>query len=104
MTHGKHRKRVWNVICDVCGFEFKSDQVRMRWDNLIVCKEDWEPRHQQDFIRAVEEKIVPDFVRPVPADVFVDVNYNTSLFYCDVVKNRGVAGYGVAGCMTPRTV
>lgn len=89
----------WKVICDVCGFEFPSDKVKKRWDNLIVCSKDWEPRHQQDFLRARPERGAPPYVRPEPADVFTDVPYNESLMYCTIVNVRGIAGYGVAGCM-----
>jgi hypothetical protein len=49
-THGS-----WNVICDVCGFKFKSDDIKKRWDGMMVCKEDWEPRHESDFYRAPKE-------------------------------------------------
>ena len=29
--------------------------MRERWDGLIVCKPDWEPRHPQDFVRVKPE-------------------------------------------------
>jgi len=50
-----YKPKVWNALCDVCGFKFKSTDLRKRWDNLMVCKSDWEPRHPQDFLRAVKE-------------------------------------------------
>jgi hypothetical protein len=31
-----------NVICDICGFKFKSTETRKTWDNLIVCNKDFE--------------------------------------------------------------
>lgn len=66
------RKGGYNVICDRCGFEFKSFQVRKTWDGLIVCKEDWEPRHPQDLIRVPSEtsQTVPD-PRPEPAPTYI---------------------------------
>lgn len=45
----------WNVLCDVCGQKYKSDQLLKRWDGLMTCKGDWEPRHPQDLIRAIKE-------------------------------------------------
>ncbi len=87
----------WRVICDVCGFEFASDEVRKRWDNLYVCDKDWEHRHPQDFLRTRVENVTPPFVRPEPVDTFVNVTYTPN--YCDIVGQLGVAGYGVAGCM-----
>lgn len=46
--------------------------MRMRWDNLFVCKEDWEVRHPQDFVRAIPDDMRADPARPPPADVFVN--------------------------------
>jgi len=50
LAHGQ-----WNGLCDVCGFKFKSNDLKKRWDGLYVCKEDWEPRHPSDFQRGVKE-------------------------------------------------
>jgi hypothetical protein len=69
----------WKVVCDVCGFQFPSGEVKKRWDNLIVCKKDWEMRHPQDFLRQRPENTTPAFVRSPPADVFVSVTYPFAL-------------------------
>ena len=45
----------WSAICDVCGFKYKNSDLRKRWDNLMVCKDDWEIRHPQDFVRGVPD-------------------------------------------------
>ena len=58
------------VICDVCGFEFYRSQTRLRWDNLLVCRADFELRHPQDFLRVKPEKIGVDIARPEQTDVF----------------------------------
>jgi len=70
-----YKKGCWNAICDVCGFEFKSDKLKERWDGLMVCREDWETRHPQDFVRPVKESVIP-WSRPEPADVFVEIDYS----------------------------
>jgi hypothetical protein len=57
----------WNVLCDSCGRKFKADQVKQRWDGLMVCPEDWEHRHPQDLLRVQKEKISVPFSRPYPA-------------------------------------
>lgn len=58
-------------ICDVCGFKKRASQTRKRWDNLIVCDADWEPRHPQDFVRGRKDRqTVPD-PRPEGADTFL---------------------------------
>ena len=66
----------WNVLCDSCGRKFKASQVQKRWDGLMVCKEDWEMRHPQDFLRVQKERIAVPFSRPYPAqDTFIPWNY-----------------------------
>lgn len=66
----------WKVVCDVCGFEFGSNDVRKRWDGLYVCDKDFETRHPQDLIKAKTEKGSPPFTRPVPEPVFTSVTYS----------------------------
>jgi len=51
----------WNSVCAVCGFRFKADQLKLRWDGVYTCKKDWEPRHELDFF-----KVVPDDTQTVP--------------------------------------
>ena len=82
----------WRVICDVCGFEFPSDQVKLRWDNLIVCPKDWETKHEQLFIRVREESIGVPFARPEGEDVFIVT--------CDVISSQARADWGTADCAT----
>lgn len=64
-----------NAICDVCGFKFKTHQLKLRWDGLWTCHADWEPRHPQDFLRARKESNNLPVVKPRPPDVFVPNNY-----------------------------
>ena len=53
------------VKCDVCDFVYRDSEMFERWDGTVVCKYDWEPRHSQDLIRGVEDKITPEgFIRP----------------------------------------
>ena len=61
----------WNATCDVCGKKFKASMLRKRWDNLMVCQLDWEPRQPQDFVRGVPDDQVPPWTRPVPAYIWV---------------------------------
>ena len=61
----------WWIHCDSCGKKIKASESKERWDGFRVCKEDWEPRHSLDFIRARQEKISVDFVRKQP-DVFLE--------------------------------
>ncbi len=58
MTNAKGQ---WNVICDRCGFKYKSDQLRREWNGWRTCfgddtNECWEPRHDQDYVKARPDK------------------------------------------------
>lgn len=77
-----YKRGVWDVVCDVCGFKFKSDKLKERWDGLMVCKEDWETRHPQDFLRPVKESTIP-WSRPEPADVYVEIDFGGSGYALD---------------------
>ncbi len=58
----------WLAICDRCGMEFLSGQLKLTWDGLRVDAACWEPRHPQDFVRGVKEATIP-WARPEPTDV-----------------------------------
>ena len=51
----------YNVICDYSGFKAKASQCRKTWDGYLVLERFWEPRHEQDFVRAVggDDQSVP---------------------------------------------
>jgi hypothetical protein len=55
---------VYNVLCDVCGFKMKSNEVRKRWDGYMVCSEDWEVRHPSDFYQTQNDTHKLPFTRP----------------------------------------
>jgi len=54
----------FNLYCDVCKKKIKADEAKHRWDGLIVCPDDWEQRHPQDFVKAKIDKISVPFSRP----------------------------------------
>lgn len=70
----------WNLTCDVCSKKIKTGQARKRWDGFIVCPDDYETRHPQDFVRARQDKISVPFTRPIPTLVFASTGYQ---YYCD---------------------
>lgn len=47
-----------NSICDICGFKFKRKDMMKTWNNLLVCKVDYEPKHPQLTIKVPRENIV----------------------------------------------
>lgn len=46
----------WNAVCAVCGFQFKADELKDRWDGVRVCTQDWEPRNILDFFKVKEDR------------------------------------------------
>ena len=88
-------KSSWNAICDSCGRKFKASSLLRRWDGLMVCKEDYEVRHPQDFLRVQREKIAVPWIRPYPAqDTFLPG-------ICTVEGLTAIPGYMMAGCSIP---
>ena len=65
----------WKAICDVCGRVFKNNELKTRWDGLIVCNKDWETRQPQDFVHGIADIQVPVWVRSEQSDSFVPINY-----------------------------
>ena len=80
----------WWIICDVCSIKTKSAEAKQRWDGCIVCKNCFEMRQPQDFVKARADKITVPFTRPRPTDEFV--------FSCDLFTSSGLADVGVADC------
>lgn len=66
-----YKRGEWNAICDRCGAKFKSGEMRMEWDNLWVCKECWEPRQPQDFVRGLKDDQTVPISRPPGEDKFI---------------------------------
>ena len=84
----------WNVICDMCGRRFKASEVRKNWKGLMVCPEDWEPRHVLDFFRLPGEKIDVPFARTdnKPEKFAVTIR-------CTATTRLGIVDLGVTDCM-----
>jgi len=85
----------WLVICDQCGRKYKESELRLRWDGLMVCPGDWEPRQPQDFVHGVADIQAPPWVRSEQSDQFLPV--------CDLVTVNSIADYGTADCATVGT-
>jgi hypothetical protein len=61
----------YNAICRVCGFKRKASEMRLRWDGVYVCEQDWEIRQPQDFVRGLPEEVAPEWTQPEPPPVFL---------------------------------
>ncbi len=49
----------FNRECDECGWVYKRSQLRKRYDGLIVCQSDWEPRHENERVTRNREGTIP---------------------------------------------
>jgi len=83
-----YNKGNWDAICDSCGRKFKATELRQRWDGLMVCRDDWEPRQPQDFVRAKTDIQAVPWTRPESSDVFQN--------YC--TTNTSIVGLAIVGC------
>src|SRR6266511_658596 len=80
-----------NILCDVCGFKFKSDQIRKRWDGLMVCAKDYELDHPSKYIRVRETGIAVPDIR--------EENLNNMPYICYIYARPAYADLGEADCM-----
>lgn len=62
------------MACQVCGGEFLASELVRRWDNLWVCRSDFELRHPQEGVVARRDQISPPYSSPEPEDYFLDPN------------------------------
>ena len=56
----------WNVMCFECGFKRKASMMEKNWQGYYVCPEHNEPRHVQDFVRAIPDIQNCPWVQPIP--------------------------------------
>ena len=71
--YSRYDKGDWKAICDVCGREYKASVLKQRWDGLMCCPQDWEPRQPQDFVRGVPDPQLVPWVRDEAQDQFIPV-------------------------------
>ena len=60
----------WNVRCQECSVKCKSNEVRKRWDGLLVCWRCFEVRNPQDYVRGVRDDQSIPFSTSDPPFVF----------------------------------
>ena len=80
----------WNAICDVCGMKFKASELKKDWRNLMVCSNDFEQRHPQDFLRVRGDEPSVPWARPEGEDEF--------LFICYIWGSSAYADLAQADC------
>lgn len=66
-----YKKGQWLVICDVCGMKYHSNDLKMRWDGLMTCRQDWNIRQPQDFVRGIPDPQAIPWSRPDTVPQFI---------------------------------
>lgn len=90
-----YKKGSWNCLCDICGVQYKADQLRKNWKGLYVCPSDYETRQPLEFIRVRSEDTTVPFSRPEPAD--------DELTVCYLWERSAYADLAAADCATADT-
>lgn len=83
----------WNAICYFCGRKRKSTDMKKQWQGFWVCKEEWEPRQPQDFVKNVVDNQAPPWSQPPAAPVFIGV--------CTVAGRNALPGVAIPHCAVP---
>ena len=103
--HNYYKAGEWNLICDVCGKKIKAGEAKHRWDGFVVCPSDFEYRHEQDFVRARQDKISVPFSRPIPTLTYTNVSYiDTGNAICTYSGRQAIPMEGIPGCMIPSKI
>lgn len=97
-----YRPGDWNAICDSCGKKLKASELKKRWDGLMVCADDFEHRHPQDFIKPRSDKIYVPWSRPQSTDSFDAFEYPTDVLLveetigtvAEFIRTIGGVNYG----------
>lgn len=53
----------WNAACYECGRKRKASTLLKHWQGYYVCKEHWEPRQTQDFVRNIPDVQTPPWTQ-----------------------------------------
>lgn len=61
------------VICDQTGFKVRRSQVVKQWDGLLVRRDQHDPRHPQELVKAKVDRVTVSDPRPRKTDVFLEV-------------------------------
>lgn len=62
----------FNATCSMCGRKRKASTLVKNWQGQYRCPEHNEPRHPQDFVRAVPDVQTPPWTQP-QSDAFAAV-------------------------------
>ena len=66
------------VICDKCGMKRYASECQMNWKNQFVCGPCFEPRHPQDFVKAIPDDQSVPIARPRAAITMGETTVSTT--------------------------
>ena len=79
----------WNAICDVCGFQYKAEELRKNWKGLYVCSKDFESRHPQEYLRVSKETTGVSWAQ---------YDLTDTPYFCYIWDNSNYVGMATVGC------
>lgn len=82
----------WNAECSMCGRKFKASELSKHWEGMYRCRDCYEERHPQDFVRGITEAITPPWVQKPP---------DTYIYFCTAAGTSAMPGASIPGCMLP---
>lgn len=91
-----YRPGDWKAVCFRCGHQFLASEMRRNWQGFWTCRNHWEPRQPQDFVRGVKDNPTPPWTQPPPADVFVPI--------CSLADSTAIPGLAIPGCVCPSNI
>jgi hypothetical protein len=59
------------IIDDQSGLKIRASKARLQWDGQLVHERHFDPRHPQDFVRAIPDHQAADITRPRGLDAFI---------------------------------
>jgi hypothetical protein len=82
----------WNAECSMCGAKRKASALVRNWQGQWRCPEHNEPRHPQDFVRAVADVTAVPWAQD-PPDIYI--------IPCTPQGCSDMPGLAMPGCSVP---
>lgn len=90
MSHQGYVPGAWNADCALCGRSFKSFELRKHWQGQWRCRDCWETRHPQEFVRSAPREQPPPWTQELGHEALGAV--------CFPNGTTSIAGFSTSGC------
>jgi hypothetical protein len=64
----------WNAECAECGITRKASMLERNWQGYYVCPNHNEPRHAQDFVTGIPDRVTTSFVQEYPDILITEIS------------------------------